>query len=150
MAMVASAIMLRHRGCMALIAGFVLSLLASRAHAWNSTGHQVIAQIAWKDLKPAVREKVAALLKQHPHYSNYLQLRDVSPDEPDYDMRVFMRAATWPDLVRNGMGKEREYNHPDWHFINLPIIAEGTDRTTLELPSLGEKLEAGKSPQNIL
>jgi len=42
------------------------------ACAWNATGHQVIAEIAWRNLTPAVRDKVLTLLKQHPHFAKRL------------------------------------------------------------------------------
>jgi hypothetical protein len=128
----------------------LLALLPSTARAWNSTGHQVISQIAWRELKPAVREKILALLKQHPQYEKQLEPTAVKPDDPSFAMRVFARASTWPDIVRSARGKDREFHHPEWHYVNNPIVAEGADRSILQIPPLGEKLEAGKPPQNIL
>ena len=125
-------------------------LAASPARGWNGTGHQVIAQIAWNDLKPAVREKLSAILKEHPQYNVHLAPSDTPPDSPDLAMRVFMRASTWPDQIRSGRGRDREFHHPEWHYVNFPIFAGGLDRGAVELPPLGDKLEEGKPPQNIL
>jgi hypothetical protein len=129
----------------------VTLLLGSRAaHAWNATGHEVVAEIAWRNLKPDVRAKVLAILKDHPHFAKRLEPHDPNSDPVDYALRVFMRAANWPDMVRSGNPGEREYHHSQWHYIDYPIIPEGTDKSLLELPPLGEKLEAGKPPENIL
>lgn len=125
--------------------------IAVPAWAWNSTGHQVVAEIAWKDLKPAARDKISALLKDHPHFARHLAPAAEEAESPDAPMRIFMRAATWPDLMRTARGKgEGEFHHAEWHFINFPIVLEGTDRATLEIPPLSEKLEAGKPPENVL
>src|SRR5829696_5298684 len=93
---------------------------AAPALAWNGTGHQVVAQIAWRDLKPAVREKVVALLKQHPHFAKYIEPADVTAEHPDYGLRAFMAAATWPDLIRTARAKpERDFHRGEWHYINI-------------------------------
>jgi hypothetical protein len=132
------------------LVGLLMLLPGVKARAWNSTGHQVGAEIAWRELKPAVREKVLAILRQHPQFAAQLEPSEVKADSPEFGERVFARASTWPDIVRSARGKDREYHHPEWHYINTPIIAEGTDRATLEIPPVGEKPEAGKPPQNIL
>jgi hypothetical protein len=136
----------------ALLSAALACLLAAApvTLAWNSTGHQVIAQIAWREMTPPVREKVLAILKQHPQYEKQLAPEGVAADDPEFAMRVFARAATWPDVVRSARGKEKEYHKPEWHYINKPVLAEGTDPATIEPPPLGEKLEEGKPPQNIL
>ena len=139
------------RGRSILLLLLALAAPAPAARAWNATGHQVIAQIAWRELKPAAREKVLALLREHPHFARHLAPADVPADSPDFALRVFMRTATWADIVRAGRTKdEREHHHPEWHYINTPILAEGTDKAALELPPLGDKLEPGKPARNIL
>src|SRR3954471_1267727 len=56
------------------VALLLIALLfpAANARAWNASGHQVIAEIAWRNLTPAVRDKVLTLLKQHPHFAKRL------------------------------------------------------------------------------
>ena len=82
------------------------------ALAWDAFGHEVIARIAWEHLKPETREKAVALLKAAP---------------PDSDLAVplsgrelFLRAATWPDIVRDEAFPERQakYHHSSWHYKN--------------------------------
>jgi hypothetical protein len=129
----------------------LLGLCPSAARAWNSTGHEVVAQIAWRELKPAARAKVLAILKEHPHFASLIEPSDVKPEEPTYAERSFMHAAVWPDRLRTARNKsERDLHRPEWHYVNNPIIFDGTDRATLELPALADKAEAGKPPANIL
>jgi hypothetical protein len=128
-----------------------LLALARPTYAWNGTGHQVVAQIAWRDLKPAARDKALALLKQHPHFVKLIEPADLRPDDPDYAPRSFMAVATWPDLIRTARSRaERDFHHGEWHYVNFPLIADGTDKSALELPPLGEHLDPAKPPENIL
>lgn len=120
------------------------------ARAWNGTGHQVIAEIAWRNLTPAVRDKVLTLLKQHPHFARRLDATEPNSEPVDYALRVFQHAATWPDMMRSARGDEKEYHHPAWHYVDFPIILEGTDREKLTLPPTSDKLEPGKPPENVL
>jgi len=141
----------RGRSSLALCVALIFGVVAAPARAWNSTGHQVVAEIAWRNMKPAVRAKVLDLLKLHPHFARRLEPTDPANSEPaDYALRVFARAATWPDLMRSGRPDEREYHHANWHYIDFPVIPEGVDRSTLELEPTDEKLEPGKPPANIL
>ena len=143
--------MFRLRLRLPILTTLCLLCITPAAQAWNATGHEVIAEIAWRNLKPAVRDKVLNLLKQHPHFAKHLEpAADATAVPTDYALRVFMRAATWPDLMRSAKGKEREFHHGEWHYIDFPIVVEGTDKNTLEIPPIGEKLEPGKPPQNIL
>src|SRR4051812_43233489 len=41
-------------------------LFAQTALAWNATGHQAMAAIAWDNMTPAARTKAIALLKKAP------------------------------------------------------------------------------------
>jgi hypothetical protein len=142
--------MLLHRKYLGALILIAVLGAAHDARAWNATGHEVIAEIAWRNLTPAVRDKVLTLLKQHPHFAKRLEGTDATSEPVDYALQVFMRASIWPDMMRSGTGAEREYHHGEWHYIDFPIVAEGTDKSTLEIPPLGEKLEPGKPPQNIL
>jgi hypothetical protein len=138
------------RAAVVLLVPLALLLAALPARAWNATGHEVVAEIAWRNLTPAVRAKILATLKNHPHFAKRLEPHDPNSEPVDYALRVFMLASNWPDMIRSGNPGEREYHHSQWHYIDYPIIPEGTDRSKLKLPPLGEKLEAGKPPENIL
>ncbi|WP_254514045.1 S1/P1 nuclease [Anatilimnocola floriformis] len=124
-----------------LISLIILLLIAPPAHAWNAVGHSVIAKIAYARLTPAERQKVFDVLKQHPHFKDYLNA-DV-PTGADEQEWAFMRAAVWSDWVRpprNFQGKPEDhpihkFHRSTWHYINYPYKKGQTDLT------LGEPLK---------
>ena len=112
-------------------AAFLLSLFvclsALNAFAWNNTGHETVAELAWRNLSASRRNAISALLKQHPHYA--LLLATNVPKNVDTNEWVFLKAATWPDMVRPAMpGRPAKpvsitmYHHGEWHFINYPYL----------------------------
>ncbi len=121
--------------------GLFLLAIARPASAWNGTGHEIVALIAWQDLTPQARENVTRLLQAHPDYADMLTKADTPAD--DKPRQAFLTAATWPDLVRTPGGKSYRYNHPVWHYVDLPF-AVGVAQP--EMPD--EKWEAGKDPAN--
>jgi len=107
-------------------------LIASAAQAWNFTGHQIVAGIAWDNMSETARAKAIAVLQAAPDDAC---LRDLMPadDRPlaERQREFFMRAATWPDLVRPAKDDTRactRYHHPNWHFINY--FWQGVSGTT--------------------
>lgn len=112
----------------AVAAATACALLApAPARAWHENGHMAVALIAYRQLNDAGQQKVQAVLRKHPHYDLFLAAdapADAKPDE-----WVVMRAAVWPDWVRNprsapqqDRGKIRnEFSHPEWHYVNKPI-----------------------------
>ena len=125
----------------------LLSLLPSPSHAWTATGHQVVAQIAWRDLKPAARDRVLAMLKQHPHYASLIEPSDVKPDDPAYAERAFMHAAVWADRLRildvNGDSFEvRGVGYPDADVVPLlRAVNTAFDPATIHDPTPLESKE---------
>jgi S1/P1 Nuclease len=103
-----------------LVAFLVFVVVPAPCLAWNEHGHMVVARLAWNQLSADQRAKVIAILKNHPHYAEYLAAR--KPDGFTEDEWVFMRAATWADWVRG----RREFDHPTWHYINYPIVPPGS------------------------
>lgn len=107
------------------------------AHAWNNVGHRTIAELAWRQMNDDERRAASELLRQHPHYEQYLAAdvpAGVSPDE-----WVFLTAAIWPDWVRpakKGQPHKSEsitkYNlYP--HAIGHPFLRAGdTNRALLQ------------------
>src|SRR5690349_18605954 len=96
---------------------------ASAACGWNDTGHMVCAQIAYRELRPEVRERVAQLLRTHPRYRQDL-LRDMPEGFGDAGLYAFMKAATWPDMVRDlGNPMHASHHHPTWHYVDFPLVA---------------------------
>jgi hypothetical protein len=116
-------------------------VLPRPATAWNDAGHMTIAAVAYQHLTPGVRARVDALLRQHPDFA-WLSLGLVA-DDPDFGIKVFMKAATWPDFIR---GDARFFDdlksgvtptpllpgfpdmkvHKDWHYRDEGISFDGT------------------------
>jgi hypothetical protein len=103
-----------------LLTVLALALLPTPVLAWNEHGHMVVARLAWNQLPADQRAKVVAILKKHPHYTEYLAAR--KPDAFTEDEWVFMRAASWADWVR---GKQ-DFDHPPWHYVNYPVVPPGS------------------------
>lgn len=128
-----------------LILGVLLLLaVAAPAHAWNDRGHMLAAIVAYQELKPEVRERVNAILKEHPQRD---LLAAMGPESgPDMDMWIFARAATWPDMIR---GKDNPLNATEhksqWHYVNFPISFDGTKGKSVD-----ETWDGKSDPANIL
>jgi hypothetical protein len=99
------------------------------AQAWNNVGHRTIAELAWRKLSSEERRAATALLKQHPHYRDFL-IADV-PKGVSADEWAFLTAAIWPDWVRPGpkdqpakLESVTKYNvYP--HAIGWPFLRKG-------------------------
>lgn len=106
------------------LAALALLLCPVPALAWNGVGHMTAAKLAYDQMDKDLKERLAALLKAHPHYAAFL-----SKDRPDgvaENEWAFLRAATWPDWVRSkheGVEPDPTTFHkgPD-HYINFPLI----------------------------
>ena len=82
------------------------------ASAWNDTGHQVVALIAWDNLPSVPRSKLVAMMRQAEPATRLPSL--FPEDKRAMEVRArefFRRAATWPDLIRS----VPELHHPTWH-----------------------------------
>ena len=99
---------------------------APPCRAWNSTGHELVAQVAYDTLTPEAKAKIVAALKNHPRQRQDLLL-GIAPGE-DPDRAIFLRAATWPDMVRTRMNpmSEKE-SHPQWHYVDYPYVLDGVN-----------------------
>ena len=81
-------------------AGVLLGFVASNgpAMAWGDLGHEVVCEIAFRELNPQARSKVTSLIALDPEF------------------RAFGKSCTWPD------GNPRI--RPPEHFVNLPRNAK--------------------------
>src|SRR5262249_24242977 len=71
----------------------------ARLAAWHKHGHMAVARIAWTQLEEKDKVALSKILAAHPHFQIYLQAgRPKAMPEVDW---VFVRAATWPDWVRD-------------------------------------------------
>jgi hypothetical protein len=72
--------------------------------AWNTTGHEVVAQIAYDNLTPKARAQVN---KIYPVLGQFY---------PQID--TFIAIASWPDVINADGAKA----FSTWHYINLPLV----------------------------
>jgi hypothetical protein len=98
------------------------------ARAWNNLGHKVVAEIAWQQLDPPTRQKIVDTFRRHPRFqTDFVDKMEDAAGGGDKDVQdhwVFQHAATWPDEIR----KNKEYDRPAWHYINLPLHADSTGK----------------------
>jgi hypothetical protein len=135
-------------------------LLAFPAAAWNYSGHQIIAEIAYERLTPQVRARVDQMIRDHPDYKDIFT-KDAPPaiksDAAALARYAFVRAAPWPDLIR---GDTRFYDegrpdaqptpllpgfpdmmrHGPWHYFDMPFSGDGTPVIEQQPPHLMTEL----------
>src|SRR5436305_9732449 len=125
-----------------LVLLFLLAVLLPRpAAAWNDAGHMTIAAVAYQNLTPEVRTRVDALLRQHPDFAKLA--KGLAADDPGFGLKVFMKASTWPDFIRNDPrffddlktgvtptpllpGFPDMKVHKNWHYRDEGISFDGT------------------------
>src|SRR5262245_25580361 len=121
-------------------AACAIALCSSPAHAWDDQGHMMVAAVAWKTLTPATKTRAIELLKLNPYYERFIA---GIPDEWQ-DEVAFVRAATWPDLIKDDFHYTNDGNDPSvpnaslnigyndnlqhryWHYIDIPFSTDGT------------------------
>lgn len=86
-----------------------LLLPQAAAFSWFDTGHLVVAEIAYRDLRPNVRAEVDRLIRIG----------------ADPKTNTFVTAACYLDDLKDRTGAHRE-----WHYINLPFSPDGTPLPT--------------------
>jgi S1/P1 Nuclease len=106
----------------------VISLLPSPTFAWNGTGHKTSAAIAFRSLKPATRDRVVAVLLKHRNISG----RDTADDD-DAKLDVFLKAAIFPDEIRDTGNPDHILSRPTHHFVDFPIFGSPSDRRDLRI-----------------
>jgi hypothetical protein len=117
-------------------------LLARPALAWDALGHKVISLIAWEHMRPETRAKAVALLKAAPPDAD---LASLLPNDgrplAERERELFLRASTWPDIVRDEAFAERKkkYHHSDWHYVNH----------YWELDEKGQPRATGRPPEEV-
>lgn len=116
-------------------------LLTRPANAWDSTGHSIVAAIAYQRLTPETRARVDDLIRHHPDYETILTRG--APADPAARARfAFITAAVWPDTIK---GDPRFYDdtrkdavptpllpgfpdmkrHTNWHYFDTPYAPDG-------------------------
>jgi hypothetical protein len=139
-------------------AAVTLSLAAPRsAHAWWASGHGIIAMMAYRQMKPATRTAVDAILKQHPDYKNWLAEMPANVSDAQRGEYAFAIASTWPDRIKDARDTTVSVKffrpddkrnpppkpypaapalypdlnvHETWHYFDIPINMDGKERTS--------------------
>jgi hypothetical protein len=134
-----------------LLAALLSIFFNPQAEAWNSTGHRLIAAIAYDRLTPSARARVDALIRQHPDYEK-LFLQDAPADPAARARAAFIAAAVWPDEIK---GDPRFYDetrsnasptqllpgfpdmarHTPWHYYDTPYTPDGAEAEAQKPPS---------------
>jgi hypothetical protein len=84
-----------------LVAWFLAVATAPGAYAWNSFGHMMVAAVAYEQLTPVARAKIAGLLQLNPDYPMWIS----HTAEEERDELAFVRAdniKSEPDYVNDG------------------------------------------------
>jgi len=109
----------------------LLLATAAPALAWSEAGHKITGSIAYRQLTPDQQAKIVAILKNHPRWDEDFKSKMPAEltTEAEQNEWVFQQAAVWPDMARGFNGADRKFNHPTWHYINLPIYLTDDDKT---------------------
>jgi hypothetical protein len=104
-----------------------IGLLTSRCDAWNSTAHEVIALMADDRMSPQTKSAIFAVLRNHPRLNeDLLKAPDNYDRFKDADLAMFLRAATWPDMLRSPVHPmNHTEHHGRWHYIDYPFDLDG-------------------------
>jgi S1/P1 Nuclease len=121
---------------------YALAVPTLNAAAWDATGHQQVADIAWAQLTPEAKKAVGQILM-----AGDPQFRPASTAEADV-RAAFRKAATFPDVIKGDRTTDYEAIIPDmnltffkkdkpnpannehvlcktWHYYDTPIRAAG-------------------------
>ena len=105
--------------------------LPGRAAAWSAAGHRIVANIAYDRLDPETRSNIVNILRKHEDFTARFAARmpeDIRDGRPeDQERWIFLEASIWPDMIRS----VPKYNHPTWHYINVPFFLSDLDQTAL-------------------
>jgi hypothetical protein len=141
-----------------------LVLFSSTSHAWFSFGHMAVAYVAYQQLTPEKKVRVAQLLKKNPYYNKqWKALIPAGTPVDQRDLMLFMIAATWPDEIKSdktyvddgpdggnrppsgpsaaqNIGYSDHNRHKYWHFVDTPFAQDGTTLPPIPDPNAGTEI----------
>lgn len=131
--------------------------VANSALAWGPGGHMVVAEIAYRQLSASDRAKAVQVLKAafaagadglHQFEMDLTTGAPAGASPDDLDHYIFIKAATWPDIIREETHPlHHEFHESSWHFINLPFVPHGD---TITPPQTPVPTPAGMEPKDII
>lgn len=80
-----------------MLVGVAAVVVSAPVAAWDSKGHMIVAARAWEHLNEDSRTAVGLLLRHNPSYQRWTN----GVADGDRDRAAFIRAATWPDDIKN-------------------------------------------------
>jgi len=107
-----------------IMAALLVLALPAAAFAWNSTGHRVVALIAYKTVDDATKGQVCDILKEHPAAESLWADRDVNSPR-DRKASMFLNAATFPDDAKVPSYGFSQYNRRPNHYVNFKLDTDG-------------------------
>lgn len=107
----------------------VIFLTPGWTFGWGAVEHKVIAYIAWQNLTPATRAAVVELMMRAPPDSGVGALRPDNSATDESQLRFFVAASVWADLVRNPTKADRQmkYSCPLWHYAEFTFGEAGVE-----------------------
>ena len=126
-----------------LVTAAAVTLFSFNAQAWHAAGHMMTAAVAWEQMTPAARKRASELLQLNPDYDTWVKGVAAAAK----DKTAFVRAATWPDDIKNtsthpgsindgeeptnpnaaaNVGYSDKLMHKYWHYVDLPFSPDGT------------------------
>jgi hypothetical protein len=129
-------------------------LLAPRpARAWDDVGHMTVARIAWENMTPRARAAAVAILRGAPSSTGIPQLvNDPMWAGSDPDRSLFVRTATWADIIRGREAVGHQFHQPSWHYVNFfwEQPTPGGPGRDLNRPRLGLAIDSLQAFSNEL
>lgn len=115
----------RHRLVTLLIAALLtIGSLTHRSLGWGHQGHMMIAYIAYQQFSDEQRTTMIEILKGNPELFAMISKGLDNQSPANRDMYTFMRAATWPDMIRDDHAPMHDEARSNWHFVNFPIATD--------------------------
>ncbi len=113
--------------------------LPGPALGWDRLGHQVVARIAWEHMTGAARRAAVEALRAAPEDTRIAELAPVGKlPEAARARLLFLRAATWPDRIKDEEHPAHRYDRGPWHYVNLFWTEEEGEAVFVDRPPLGE------------
>jgi S1/P1 nuclease len=146
-------------------AAFLLCTLTAipPAHAWNGTGHMMVAAIGYDLLTPQAKAEVNRLLRMNPDYQKWI----AGAGERDRNEIVFVMASTWPDVIKSrqdytgdaiassgedasrNIGYVDKLQHRYWHTVHVPFSADGSPSEEPPAPNALTQITAFRSALSL-
>lgn len=139
-----------------ILLSILLVLQPVASEAWAPIGHMAVCYVAYSRLTPAIKARVAELLKLNPDYPVWNRQLPAGTSSEDHDRMIFMMAAAWADDIKGAanytddgpdaftpdgasssqnIGYSDLFRHQYWHFVDMPFSADHTTLPAIPTPN---------------